>query len=188
VPREDRVARSAFFNHTMSDPLLIRDVMRLGVPTCKLADPLAKVAALMLDQAVAALIVLDEEADTRGWINETRLAQAYLQAVALTPDSRLLTPDSCRLTAADILNEHVPEAPSDIPLTAAGQLMADLGVDHLFMLHHAAGRAWPASMLCLRDLVRALAGPEYLKHQGMHAARPTPMDLFRQRHGLPDKR
>lgn len=164
----------------MSTPLLIRDVMHLGVPTCKLADPLGKVAALMLDQAATALVVLDEDADTRGWINETRLAQAYLrvaQTLEVSETSRVWA-----LTAADIMDEDVPEAPSDIPLTAAGQLMADLGVDHLFMLHHAAGRSWPASVLSLRDLVRALAGPEYLKNQGMHAARPTPMDLFRQRY------
>ena len=172
----------------MPQPLLIRDVMRLGVPTCKMADPLDRVAALMLDQGATALVVLDEEADTRGWINETRLAEAYLDVAAQAPDSWSLTPATCHLTAADIMDEDVPEAPSDIPLTAAGQLMADLEVDHLFMLHHAAGRTWPASVLSLRDLVRALAGPEYLKHQGMHAARPTPMDLFRQRHGLPAKR
>ena len=167
----------------MPNPLLVRDVMRLGVPTCKLADPLDKVAALMLDQAATAIIVLDEEADTRGWINEARLAEAYLRVES---DRHLA--DARHLTAADIMGEVVPEAPSDIPLTAAAQLMADLGVDHLFMLHHAAGRSWPASVLCLRDLVRVLAGPEYLKNQGMHAARPTPMDLFRQRHGLPPKR
>jgi len=33
-------------------------------------------------------------------------------------------------------------------------------------------------------VVKALAGPEYLQNQGMHAARPTPMDLFHQRYGL----
>ena len=49
--------------------------------------------------------------------------------------------------------------------------MADLGVDHLFCLHRAAGRMWPASVLSLRDVVKALAGPEYLKNQGMHARR-----------------
>ena len=82
------------------------------------------------------------------------------------------------------MDEDVPECPSDIPLGAAVSIMADLGVDHLFFLHHAAGRTWPASVLSLRDVVKALAGPEYLKNQGMHAARPTPMDLFRQRYGL----
>ncbi len=166
----------------MSEPLLVRDVMRIGVPTCKETDPLDKVAALMLDQAATTLVVLDEEADTRGWINEARLAQAYLQVASLTPDACLLTPAPCPLTAADIMDEDVPEAPSDIPLAAAAQLMADMGVDHLFFLHHAAGRTWPAAVLGLRDLVRALAGPEYIKNQGTAAPRPTPMDLFRQRY------
>jgi CBS domain-containing protein len=40
------------------------------VPTCKLEDTLDKVAALMIDQATTALVVLDEDADTRGWIDE----------------------------------------------------------------------------------------------------------------------
>ena len=82
------------------------------------------------------------------------------------------------------MDEDVPECASDLPLAAAVGIMADLGVDHLFFLHRAAGRMWPASVLSLRDVVKALAGPEYLKNQGMHAARPTPMDLFRQRNGL----
>jgi CBS-domain-containing membrane protein len=169
----------------MPEPLLIRDVMRIGVPTCKETDLLDKVAALMLDQAATALIVLDEEADTRGWISEARLAAAYLrvtQTLEVSETSRVSS-----LTAADIMDEDVPEA-SDIPLTAGAQIMADLGVDHVFFLHHAAGRTWPASVLSLRDLVRALAGPEYIKNQGTAAPRPTPMDLFRQRYGLPGKR
>jgi CBS domain-containing protein len=172
---------SAQATESMSDPLLVRDVMRIGVPTCKETDPLDKVAALMLDQAATALVVLDEEADTRGWINEARLAQAYLLAASLAPDTS-------PLTAADIIDEDVPECPSHIPLLAAAQLMADSGADHVFSLHRAGGHTWPASVLSLHDLVRALAGPESIKNQGTAAPRPTPMDLFRQRYGLPDRR
>lgn len=117
----------------MSPSLLVRDVMRIGAPTCKETDPLDKVAALMIEGGHTAIIVLDEDADARGWINEQM-------------------------------------------------------VDHIFFMHHAGGRSWPASVLHWRDVVKALAGPEYLKHQGMHGARPTPMDLFRLRHGLPAKR
>jgi len=164
----------------MPSPLLVRDVMRIGVPTCKLEDTLDKVAAQMIDQAATALVVLDEDADTRGWINEAGLAQAYLRLASLTPDA-------CPLTAADIMVEDVPECPSDIPLAAAIGIMADQGVDHLFFLHRAGGRAWPASVLSLRDVVKALAGPQYIKDQGAAAPRPTPMDLFRQRYGLPKK-
>jgi predicted transcriptional regulator len=167
----------------MPDPLLVRDVMRIGVPTCKLEDTLDKVAALMIDQAATALVVLDEDADTRGWISETRLAAACLcsaQTFEVSETSKVSQP----LTAADIMDEEVPECPSDIPVTAAAQLMADAGVDHLFFLHHAGGRTWPASVLSRRDLVRVLAGPAYFKGQGTGAPRPTPMDLFRQRHGM----
>jgi CBS domain-containing protein len=177
----------------MTEPLLVRDVMRIGVPTCKLEDTLDKVAALMIDQAATALVVLDEDADTRGWISETRLAAAFLrsaQTFEVSPGlhgaggggetSKVLN----SLTAADIMDEQVPECPSDIPVTAAAQLMADAGVDHLFFLHHAGGRTWPASVLSQRDLVRVLAGPAYFAGQGTGAPRPTPMDLFRQRYGM----
>jgi len=165
----------------MPDPLLVRDVMRIGVPTCKLEDTLSRVAALMVDGGHTAVIVLDEEADTRGWINERILASAYEQAAARHEEAS-------ELAAQDVMDEHVPECPSDIPLAAAAQLMADAGVDHLFFLHHAGGRTWPASVLSQRDLVRVLAGPEYIRDQGSAAPRPTPMDLFRQRYGRASKR
>lgn len=165
----------------MSDQLLARDVMRIGVPTCKPTEPIDRLAAQMVEHGWTAVVVLDDEGDARGWINERMLAQGYVRLASLSPGGS-------PLTAADIMEEHVPDAAADLPLTAIIQLMADMGVDHMFFMHHAGGRSWPASMLNLRDAVKALAGPEYIRHQGMHAARPTPMDLFRQRYGLPGKR
>jgi predicted transcriptional regulator len=155
--------------------------MRIGVPTCKLEDTLARVAALMIDGGHTAVVVLDGEADTRGWINERMLASAYEKA-AVTHE------DASESAAQDVMDESVPECPSDIPLAAAAQLMTDTGVDHLFLLHHAGGCTWPASVLSRRDLVRVLAGPEYIKGQGTAAPRPMPMDLFRQRYGMASKR
>jgi CBS domain-containing protein len=116
----------------MPDPLLVRDVMRIGVPTCKLEDTLAYVAALMIDGGHTAVVVLDGEADTRGWINERILASAYEHAAAMHEVAS-------ELAAQDVMDEDVPECPSDIPLTAAAQLMADAGVDHLFFLYRAGG-------------------------------------------------
>ena len=165
----------------MSQLLLVRDVMRIGVPTCRLGDTVAHVAALLIDGGHTAVVVLDEEADTRGWINERILASAYERAAATGEDA-------AGFAAQDVMEEDVPESPSDIPLAAAVGIMADLGVDHLLFLHHAAGRTWPASVLSLRDVVKALAGPEYIKNQGTAAPRPTPMDLFRQRYGLTSRR
>lgn len=160
----------------MTEPLLVRDVMRIGVPTCKVEDPILPLAQQMIDQGWTAIVVMDDDGDARGWINERMLAVAYTQGDRVSD-----------MTAADVMDEDVPEAPADIPLSATVQLMADQGVDHLFFMHNAGGKSWPASVLNLRDVVKALAGPEYIKAQGMHAARPTPMDLFRQRYNLPKK-
>ncbi len=160
----------------MSQELLVRDVMRIGVPTCKEVDPVPTVAALMLDQNATALIVLDDDGDTAGWINEACLVDVYRRSS--------IVGDAGTMTAGQIMYEQVPEFPAvDVPLSAAVQYMAGEGVDHLFFLHHAGGRAWPASVLSWRDVVRVLAGPEYLRGQGAGAPRPTPMDLFRQRYG-----
>lgn len=171
----------------MPDPLLARDVMRIGVPTCKPEDPITTLAAQMIDHGWTALVVMDDDGDARGWISEGMLAAGYARLNNLTSDAWPLTPERCPLTAADIMEEHVPDGPADVPLSAIVQLMADMGVDHMFFMHHAGGRTWPASVLSLRDVVKALAGPDYIKAQGMHAARPTPMDLFRQRYGLSNK-
>jgi CBS domain-containing protein len=62
----------------MPGPLLVRDVMRIGVPTCKLEDTLDVVAARMIDQAATALVVPDEGSGTRGWNNEARFVDAFL--------------------------------------------------------------------------------------------------------------
>jgi predicted transcriptional regulator len=160
----------------MSEPLLVRDVMRIGVPTCKVEDAVVLLAQQMIDQGATAVVVMDDDGDARGWINERMLAVAYTRGDRVA-----------EMTAAHVMDEDVPEAPADIPLSATVQLMADMGVDHLFFMHNAGGKSWPASVLNLRDVVKALAGPEYIKAQGMHAARPTPMDLFRQRYNLPKK-
>ena len=167
----------------MTEPLLVRDVMRIGVPTCKVDDPIVPLAQQMIEQGWTAIVVMDDDGDARGWINEHMMAVAYVR-VAQTFE---VFETSKVLTAQDIMDEDVPEGPADIPLAATVQFMADMGVDHLFYMHNAGGKTWPASVLNLRDVVKALAGPEYIKVQGMHAVRPTPMDLFRQRYGLDQK-
>ena len=50
------------------------------------------------------------------------------------------------------------------------------------------GRVARSAFLNLHELVLVMARPEYIKNQGAAAPRPTPMNLFRQRYGLPSKR
>ncbi len=150
--------------------LLVRDVMRIGVPTCKLEDTAAEAAAQMMEQNATALGVMDEEGNAAGWLDEWRLAEACMTEAG--PAS----------IAEDIMAAPIPEFSADAALSEAVGYMLAEGVGHLFFLHHAGGRAWPASVLSLRDAVAALAGPEYVRGQGSGAPRPTPMDLFRQKY------
>jgi len=69
---------------TQSQPLLVRDVMRIGVPTCKLEDTLAHVAALMIDGGHTAVVVLDEEAAMRDWSSEVLPTDAFLEPARST--------------------------------------------------------------------------------------------------------
>ena len=72
----------------MPEQLLVRDVMRIGVPTCQPEDPVDAVAVQMLEQDSTALVVLDEDGDTAGWINERMLANAYLRSASHAPVKR----------------------------------------------------------------------------------------------------
>lgn len=162
--------------------------MRIGVPTCKVGESVVSLAQQMIEQGWTAVVVMDDDGDARGWINERMLAVAYTHAQPSEASAVSEAQSTSEgLAAGDIMDEDVPEAPADIPVSATVQIMADLGVDHLFFMHNAGGKSWPASVLNLRDVVKVLAGPEYIKAQGMHATRPTPMDLFRLRYGLPKK-
>src|SRR5512144_422479 len=98
----------------MSEQLLVRDVMRIGVSTCKPEDSVQAAAQQMLEQNCTALVVLDEEGDCRGWVSERCLAAVYARATQATDQDVA----AAGLTVADIMVEDVPECPADVPLSA----------------------------------------------------------------------
>ena len=150
---------------------LVRDVMRVGVPTCSEDTPLKDAARLLVERNVGALIVLDEDANMVGWIDEQHLA-------------RVIDRDHARLTAGDVLNERVPEILPDVPAAAAAHLMLDGGLRQLFISHHAGGVKYPAAVITLQDVIRIIAGMERAPGVGVGAERPTAVDLFKHRYGL----
>jgi hypothetical protein len=81
------------------------------------------------------------------------------------------------------MTEDMPQVPPDIPLTAAAQIMRDLGVRIVFMVHNADGITYPAAMLSYRHLLRHLAaGTEgELKDLGIKAEREAPLETFMRR-------
>jgi CBS domain-containing protein len=152
-------------------PLLVRDLMTVGVPTCKWDTPVADIARFLLDHHVEAMCVLDAEGHGIGVAGEDELVWAYAREGFET------------LTAEDIMSEGVPELPADISLTIAAQMMKDKGVRIAYMMHNSAGIIYPAAYISYRHILRHMAAKDEkdLKDLGLAAERKSPIEQFIER-------
>jgi predicted transcriptional regulator len=151
---------------------LVRDLMKLGVPTCSPDTPVPELARLLLDMNFEAVVVMNpENGHAIGIVGQQELVKAYCREGGRS------------LQAEDILHEGVPKILPDIPLEAAAQIMLDEGVRVLFQIHHAGGIEYPAAMLTYTHLLRHLAAQshEELSDLGIQAAREAPLEAFYKR-------
>ncbi|RME05692.1 MAG: CBS domain-containing protein [Anaerolineae bacterium] len=155
----------------MGERKLIRDLMSVGVPTCKLDTPIVDIARFLLEQNVEEMVVLGESGEGLGVVGYPELARAYTRE------------DARQLKAEDVMREGVPELPPDIPLKAAAQMLLDQGIAVAYMTHNAGGIIYPASRISLRHFVRHLAAEsdEDIKDLGIAAARKAPLEQFIER-------
>jgi CBS domain-containing protein len=154
-----------------NSPELVRDLMTVGVSTCKNTTPVVEVARFLVKNNVEELVVLGEEGEGIGVCGYRELVNAYEQ-------------DNIReLTAEDVMTEGVPELPSDITLKLAAQLMRDKDIRVAYMNHNSAGIIYPAALISYRHLVRHLAAKneEELKDLGFDAERKSPLEQFIER-------
>jgi CBS domain-containing protein len=158
-------------NVTTMKPLLIRDLMTVGVPTCKWETPIADIARFLLEHHVEAMCVLDAEGHGIGVVGEQELIAAYGKE------------DVHSLKAEDIMSEGVPELGADIPLTIAAQMMKDKGIRIAYMLHNAAGIIYPAAYISYHHILRHIAAKDEsdLKDLGLAAERKSPIEVFIER-------
>jgi CBS domain-containing protein len=164
-------------------PMLARDLMTVGVPTCKTSTPLRDVARFLIEHNVEEMVVLDEEGHGVGVVgHEEIIAKADAEGAG-------------DLVAEDIMSESVTELQADLPIAAAAQLLKDKGVRVGYMLHNAAGITYPAAYLSYRHILRLLAARDEseLEDLGLAAARKSPVEQFiekrdaaRRKVGLPD--
>ncbi len=155
----------------MTERVLVRDLMTVGVKTCAPTTPIVDLAHFMLEQDLEAIVVLDHEGHAVGVVSRDDLVRAYTRA-------------DCRsLTAEAIMTDGVPSVPPDIPLTAAAQIMQDRGVRAVFLMHHAGGIEYPAAMLSYTHFLRHLCAQEddELSDLGIRKDRQSPIDSFKQR-------
>ena len=128
---------------------LVRDLMHIGVITCRTNTPLVEAAAILLREHLDSLVVLDEQGHAVGLLGREEAVAAYARSCTTSQ-----TCDS--LTAADVMRPEIPEIPPDIPTAAAAQIMLDQGVRGLYLMHHDSGISWPAAVLRVEDVLRHL--------------------------------
>jgi CBS domain-containing protein len=155
----------------MNKPNLVRDLMTVGVPTCKHDTSAGDIARFLLEHHVEAMCVLDAEGHGIGVVGEQELVAAYGEE---NLDS---------LKAEDIMSEGVPELGADIPLTVAAQMMKDKGIRIAYMMHNAAGIIYPAAFISYRHILRHIAAKDEkdLKDLGLAAERKSPIEQFIER-------
>jgi CBS domain-containing protein len=155
----------------MTTPTLVRDLMTVGVPTCKASTPVLDVGRYILEHHIEEMVVLNEDGEGIG-------VCGYAELVALYGRDDLEA-----LTAEAVMREGVPELPADIPLAVAATLLKDRGLRVAYMTHNSAGIIYPAAYISFWHILRALtAGDETaLKDLGISAERQSPLDVFIER-------
>jgi CBS domain-containing protein len=150
---------------------LVRDLMTVGVPTCKSTTPVIDIARFLIENNAEEIVVLGEEGEGVGVCGYRELVNAYERE------------NVRELTAEDIMTEGVPELPSDIPLTLAAQLLRDKDIRVAYMNHNSAGIIYPAASISYKHLVRHLAAKDEseLKDLGINAERKSPLEQFIER-------
>ncbi len=163
----------------MTEPLLVRDLMTVGVRTCGPQTPIADVIRLILQENLEAIVVLDAEGHAVGVVSQDDVIRAF---------------DACAdptLTAEHVMRDDVPQVPPDIPVTAAAQIMRDRGLRAVFMIHHAGGITYPAGVLSYTHLLRYLAAArdsDDISDLGIKAARQSPVEAFIQKRDMARRR
>jgi CBS domain-containing protein len=151
--------------------LLVRDLMTVGVPTCKRSTPVNEIARFLLENNVEGMCVLDDEGQGVGVVGWEEMVIAYSRE-----DIRVLT-------AEEVMREGMPTLKADVTLALAAQFMRDQKTRIAFMTHNAAGIIYPAAYITYRHLIRHLAAKDEqeLEDLGIEAKRESPIETFVRR-------
>jgi CBS domain-containing protein len=125
-------------------PKLVRDLMKIGVPTCETDTRLDEVAKIMAREGADAVIVMDEYGAC-GVVSQTDLVKAFPRNWEL-------------LTAKEVMTERIVSITPDTAAIAAAHMMMDEQVHQVFIMHEHPGPSRPSASITMRAIVRAMAG------------------------------
>ncbi len=155
----------------------VRDLMHIGVSTCRTDISVVEAARTLLGENLEALIVLDGNGHAVGLLGRREVVAAYAQSETRSRSGEAVT-------AGDAMRLDIPEVPADIPAIVAAQIMLDQGLREVYLMHHAGGFSWPAAVLRFEDVLRCLAAESEadLASMGAGAPRKSPIEMFRERY------
>jgi len=161
----------------MIEQKLVRDLLTVGVPTCKTSTLIVDIARFLLEQNAEEMVILGNTGEGVGVVGYEELVSAYIVPTGGEHENVK------SLTAEDVMREGVPELPADIPLTVAAQMMKDKGIRVAYMTHNSAGIIYPAAMISYKHIIRHLAAKDEseLKDLGLAAERKSPVEMFVER-------
>ncbi len=124
---------------------LVRDIMKIGVPTCDVNAKLDEIAKIMARDGADTVIVMDEEDGAVGVVSQSDLVRSYTRNWQL-------------LTAKKIMTEKILCVDPASSITAAANMMQEERVHQVFIMHEHPGTGKPSAVVTMRAIVREMAG------------------------------
>ena len=123
----------------------VGDVMHRGVVICRVSATVEKVADIMLDNNVSALVVIDERLNACGIVSKTNLLALYGRTLSL-------------VTAEDIMSPKLLTVSPDTTVSDAIALMLENKVHQLVITTTAGSHRRPVGIFTSGDVVALMAG------------------------------
>ncbi len=130
---------------------LVRDLMHPGLITCGMNATLGQVAALLNQQQVHALVVVDAKKKPAGILSDIDL----LAGEWLSADPQSLS-TMRKLTAGELMSSPIDSVEADLPLKTAATIMIEKDVNRLMVTD----KGKPAGVISTSDFVASIAMEE----------------------------
>ena len=123
---------------------LVRDVMTRGVVTVPFDTPISESAKLLVKGDISSIVVTAPDNEAVGVISEIDLIKVFDK-------------DWDKLTAEEVMSTFVRTIKPEMTIKKAADIMRDLNIHRLLILHKAPGRSYdvPVGILSASDILRA---------------------------------
>lgn len=123
---------------------LVRDVMTRGVVTVPFDTPVSESAKLLVKEDISSIVVTAPDNEAVGVISEIDLIKVFDK-------------DWDKLTAEEVMSTFVRAIDPEMTIKKAADIMRDLNIHRLLILHKAPGRSYdvPVGILSASDILRA---------------------------------